>query len=389
MPKPRSASHPAVFLALAALAGVLLALAFAALVPERVLALRQAVGLLPASAPPQAPLAAAGYADAVLRAAPSVVNIYADRVVIEPAPTLIPDTAAPGLSAMSGPPRQRLERSLGSGVIVSRDGYVLTNHHVVVGAGAIQIVLWDGRVTHAAVVGSDQDTDLAVLKLDGENLPALALNPDTPLHVGDVVLAIGNPFGLGQAVSQGIVSALGRSQLHIATFEDFIQTDAAINRGNSGGALVDTLGRLVGINTAVFTQRVPDANGIGFAIPIATAQSVLQQIVREGGVTRGWLGMEYMQGFSPLGIDRRGVVIVGVHPGSPADAAGLRPGDVLLTLDGDALADPIALGQREATMAPGSRVQLQGERAGVPFTLAITLARRPAASAQPPANAPR
>jgi len=380
--------HPALFLAMAALSGVALAIVLSTFAPDRMLALRRATGLTPA-APGSDVSAPAGYADAVIRAAPSVVNIYADRVIIEPAPHLLPDTTVQGPSGRLRPPRQRLERSLGSGVIVSHDGYILTNHHVVAGAGAIQVVLWDGRVTHAKVVGSDQDTDLAVLKLDGENLPALALDQDAPLRVGDVVLAIGNPFGLGQAVSQGIVSALGRSQLHIATFEDFIQTDAAINRGNSGGALVDTQGRLVGINTAVFTQRVPDATGIGFAIPLATARNVLQQIVREGGVIRGWLGMEYMQGFSPLGIDRRGVVIVGVHPGSPAEDAGLRPGDVLITMDGEALADPISLGQREAAMAPGSRVSLQGERAGVPFNLDITLARRPAATTQPPASAPR
>lgn len=388
MPKSRSRPHPARFLALAALSGVALALALLAMAPEHVLALRRLTGLSSQGAQQQAP-APGGYADAVARAAPAVVNIYADRVILEPTLRLLPDNSTQGPSAPIGQPRRLLERSLGSGVIVSHDGYVLTNHHVVAGAGSIQVVLWDGRVTRATVVGSDQDTDLAVLKLDGENLPTLTLDQETPLRVGDVVLAIGNPFGLGQAVSQGIVSALGRSQLHIATFEDFIQTDAAINRGNSGGALVDTFGRLVGINTAMFTQRVPDANGIGFAIPLATARNVLEQIVRYGSVVRGWLGMDYMQGFSPLGVDRRGVVVVGVHPGSPAERAGLRPGDVLLTLGGEALADPIALGQREAAMAPGSRVSLQGERAGVPFNLDITLARRPAASAQPPASAPR
>lgn len=378
MPARRPAVQLVVFIGLAALAGLLLAFALRAWLPDVAERLRQVrQWVRPAEQLAQAP---GSYANAVARAAPSVVNIYADKVVTERALRLVPDASLQGYSAVpAGPPRQRLERSLGSGVIVSANGYVLTNHHVIAGAGAIQAVLWDGRVTHAIVVGSDQDTDLAVLKLDGENLPALALDEHVPLRVGDVVLAIGNPFGLGQAVTQGIVSALGRSELHIATFEDFIQTDAAINRGNSGGALVDTLGRLVGINTAVFSRRVPDATGIGFAIPVATARSVLEQIVREGSVVRGWLGMEYMQGFSPLGVARRGVVVVVVHPGSPAAMVGLRPGDVLTALDDTPLADPVSLSQQEAQTAPGTIVQLEGERAGMPFRIRVALARRPAA----------
>lgn len=380
MPAPRPALQSLVFIALASAAGLLLALALRAWLPDLGERLRAGLRLDRSTAPTVAQ-APGGYADAVARAAPSVVNIYADKVITEHPLRLVPDSSLQGYSAVPiGPPRQRLERSLGSGVIVSSDGYVLTNHHVIAGAGDIQVVLWDGRVTRAKVVGSDQDTDLAVLKLDGENLPALALDESVPLHVGDVVLAIGNPFGLGQAVSQGIVSALGRSELHIATFEDFIQTDAAINRGNSGGALVDTLGRLVGINTAVFSRRVPDATGIGFAIPIATAHNVLEQIVREGSVVRGWLGTEYMQGFSPLGTARRGIVVVVVHPGSPAAMAGLRPGDVLLAWNDEPLSDPVALGQLEAQTSPGTTVQLDGERAGMPFRIQVALARRPAAS---------
>jgi serine protease DegS/serine protease DegQ len=384
MPAPQKTPlKPFVFIGVAALTGLLLALALRAWLPDLGQRLRRGTGLATSTTAAAPPVAPGGYADAVARAAPSVVNIYADKVITERPLRLVPDASLQGYSAIPvGPPRQRLERSLGSGVIVSTNGYVLTNHHVIAGAGDIQAVLWDGRVTRATVVGSDQDTDLAVLKLDGENLPALALDEHVPLRVGDVVLAIGNPFGLGQAVSQGIVSALGRSELHIATYEDFIQTDAAINRGNSGGALVDTLGRLVGINTAVFSRHVPDATGIGFAIPVATARSVLDQIVREGSVVRGWLGMEYMQGFSPLGVARRGVVVVVVHPGSPAASVGLRPGDVLVALNGEPLADPVALGQMEAQTAPGTTVRLDGERAGMPFRIRVALARRPAAGSR-------
>lgn len=318
----------------------------------------------------------ASYADAVHRAGPAVVNIYADKIVTERSLRLIPDPFSARQSTLGlGPPRQRLERSLGSGVLVSTEGYVLTNHHVIAGAEDIRVALQDGRVTQARVVGSDQDTDLAVLQIEGEGLPTLPLGAAEPLQVGDVVLAIGNPFGLGQTVTQGIVSALGRNQLHIATYEDFIQTDAAINRGNSGGALVNARGELVGINTAVFSQRVPDAYGIGFAIPVSTAQMVLDQVIREGGVVRGWLGAEYYEGSGrSFG---RGAMVLAVHPGSPAELAGLRPGDLLLDLDGMAISDANDLRRREADARPGQRVVLTGLRAGIPFAVELELARKP------------
>jgi serine protease DegQ len=354
-------------------------------------ALRARLGAAPP--PPPAPAAAlrqgpVSYAEAVQRAAPSVVSIYTARVVTEQPYRLIPDPAVQRFSGIAlGQPRRRLERALGSGVIVSDDGYVLTNHHVIAGADEIQVVLWDGRTTRgrlpstrARVVGSDPETDLAVLKIEGSNLPAMPLDIEVPLEVGDVVLAIGNPFGLGQTVTQGIVSGLGRDQLKQQTYEDFIQTDAAINQGNSGGALVTARGQLIGINTFVLGRMI-GAEGIGFAIPLATARAVLEQIVEHGVVIRGWLGVEY--GDAPIlpgGLapgTPRGVAITVVYPGGPADRIGLRPGDVLLGFGGQAIEDVADLRDREAAVAPGTTVPVTGLRAGVPFSAELTLAQRP------------
>jgi serine protease DegQ len=295
-----------------------------------------------------------------------------ERPILMPNPTLQRFT---GITL--GPLRQRLQRAQGSGVIVAPDGYILTNHHVVASADEIQIVLWDGRVTRARVVGSDKDTDLAVLKIDGNNLPALALDASAR-RVGDVVLAIGNPFGLGQTVTQGIVSGVGRNQLNLteAAYADFIQTDAAINEGNSGGALVDAQGDLIGINTFVLGR----AEGISFAIPAATAKAVFEQIVEHGVVVRGWLGAEYgdapiLPGELPADA-ARGVALTQVWPGGPADQAGLQPGDLLLQLDGRDIVDQTDLRQREAALAPGTRVSIVGLRAGVPFTTQMVLTQR-------------
>jgi serine peptidase DegS len=361
-----------------------LALAFLALVfaPDAVERLRGGAG--PATAPgttaePVASAAGpASYGDAVARAAPSVVNIYANKIVTERAVRLVPNPYLQRFSGISvGPPRQRLEQSLGSGVIVSSDGFVLTNHHVIAGADDIQAVLWDGRVTRASVVGSDRETDLAVLRIEGSGLPAMALSEEVSLRVGDVVLAIGNPFGMGQTVTLGIISATGRNQLNLSTYEDFIQTDAAINTGNSGGALINAHGELVGINTAVF-GRGTGAEGIGFAIPVRTAAMVLEQIVRHGFVVRGWLGLEYVDAPPLAGQPvRRGVAVAAVYPASPAERAGLRPGDILLTLDGDDILDQNDLRNREAALPPGYRSQVSGLRAGVPFSTDLVLAQRP------------
>jgi serine protease DegQ len=318
------------------------------------------------------------YGDAVDRAAPSVVSVYVSKIVTE-RPILIPNPTLERFTGITlGPLRQRLQRAQGSGVIVGADGYILTNHHVVAGANEIQTVLWDGRVTRARIVGTDRDTDLAVLKIDGSNLPALTLREGRDARVGDVVLAIGNPFGLGQTVTQGIVSGLGRNQLNLssAVYADFIQTDAAINEGNSGGALVDAYGELVGINTFVLGR----AEGISFAIPAATAKLVFDQIVEHGMVIRGWIGADY--GDAPvlpgaLPVDAaRGVALTQVHPGGPADQAGLRPGDLLLTVDGGDIIDQSDLRGREASLVPGSKVTVTGLRAGVPFSAELTLTQR-------------
>ena len=329
--------------------------------------------ITPASGP-------ASYADAVARAAPAVVNIYADKTITERPLAVFPDPILQRLwGGMAGPAMKRREQSLGSGVIFTSDGYVLTNNHVISGADDIQVLLHDGRVAHARVIGTDPDTDLAVLKIDAGTLPTIRVDREPP-RVGDVVLAIGNPFGIGQTVTMGIVSALQR-QLSLSPYEDFIQTDAAINSGNSGGALVNAQGDLVGINTAMFDRDV-GAQGIGFAIPVRTAKRVLEQIVEHGRVVRGWLGVEVgnvmVSADSGLPAAARGATVVDVYPGGPAAQAGLQTGDVLLQIDKQPIIDPADLRTREAEMAPGSKIQISGLRAGEPFHARVVLAQRPA-----------
>lgn len=319
------------------------------------------------------------YADAVARAAPAVVNIYADKVVTERQVKVFPDPLMQRLfGGDAGPALKRREQSLGSGVIFTPDGYVLTNNHVIAGADDIQVMLYDGRVAHARVVGSDNDTDLAVLKVDAGKLPSIKTASGMP-RVGDVVLAIGNPFGIGQTVTMGIVSAIGR-QLSLSPYEDFVQTDAAINSGNSGGALVDARGELVGINTAMLERGV-GAEGIGFAIPVRTAKMVLEQIVEHGSVVRGWLGADYagvsVAADSGLPSAARGATVTDVYPGGPAAHAGLQTGDVLLTLGKGPILDPADLRNREAELKPGTTVEVSGLRAGASFHTDVVLARRP------------
>jgi serine protease DegS/serine protease DegQ len=317
----------------------------------------------------------ASYADAVAHAAPAVVNIYADKTVTERQIQIFPD---PLLGGVAGPALKRREQSLGSGVIFTPDGYVLTNNHVITGADDIQVMLHDGRVAHAKVIGTDPDTDLAVLKIDAGTLPTIQVDPAAP-RVGDVVLAIGNPFGIGQTVTMGIVSALQR-QLSLSPYEDFIQTDAAINSGNSGGALVNAHGQLVGINTAMLDRDV-GAQGIGFAIPVRTAKRVLDQIVEHGRVVRGWLGVEVgnviVSADSGLPAAARGATVLDVYPGGPAAQAGLLPGDILLKLGSQPITDPFDFRAREANMKPGSKVEVFGLRAGMPFHTEVVLIQRP------------
>jgi serine protease DegS len=328
------------------------------------------------------------YAQAVDRASPAVVNINTAKVVtVRPHP-FFDDPAfrqffGGGENLIT--PRKRVESSLGSGVIMSEQGYILTNHHVIRGADAIQVSLQDGRMVQAKVVGSDPETDVAVLKIDLKRLPVMTLGHSDNLRVGDVVLAIGNPFGVGQTVTMGIVSATGRNKLGINTFENFIQTDAAINPGNSGGALIDAEGNLVGINTAIFS-RSGGNQGIGFAIPTSLAQSVMQEILEHGRPLRGWLGIE-AQMITPqiaraLELkDTTGVVVVGVVRGGPAHSAGLQPGDVLVAIDGRKITEA-----REALLTisghkPGSRVKMEILREGKAMTLEATAIERPAQAA--------
>jgi serine peptidase DegS len=329
-------------------------------------------------APPAAPPATSqvSYASAVQRGAPAVVNVYAARLVTE--------RVAPSLGELFGDYmpryRQRIERSLGSGVIVDESGHIVTNHHVIANADSIRVQLADGRVADATIVGRDPDTDLAVLKIDLMPLPVATFGRSDQLHVGDVVLAIGNPVGLSQTVTHGIVSAVSRQQLGIAPLEDFIQTDAPINFGNSGGALVDATGALVGINTAIVAKNI-GVEGIGFAIPVNMVRGVLDEIVAHGRVIRGWIGIvpedlsdEQAQ---QLGFAQAGVVIGNLYVGSPAQQAGLLPGDLITAIDGATPHGAQDVLGRIAGHKPGTTVVLRGLRGGRAFEVRAQVGERP------------
>jgi Do/DeqQ family serine protease len=334
-------------------------------------------GPLPSAASP------GSFHEAVQRAAPSVVNISTSKEVRSPRHPLLNDPIFRRFFGEQFSDEAQRVSNLGSGVIVSASGYVLTNHHVVEAADEIEVTLADGKKLLAKVVGNDPDTDLAVLRVNADNLPAITFGSSEALRVGDVVLAIGNPFQLSHTVTSGIVSALGRSGLGINTFENFIQTDAAINPGNSGGALVDAGGNLVGINTAIFTQRVSGGSmGIGFAIPVSTAKMVLEQIVKTGSVTRGWIGVE-VQEITPALAESfklpssRGALIAGVLRGGPADKAGVKPGDVLVEIDGKPVPDPTAMLNLVAALAPGKPAQVKLKRQDQELATTVTVGRRP------------
>ena len=319
------------------------------------------------------------FADAVARAAPAVVNIYTARVVTErnqPAPLeQLFGEYWPGY-------RQRVERSLGSGVIVDAMGTIVTNQHVIAGADSIRVQLADGRIAEATITGQDPDTDIAILDLSIDNLPIMPMGRSDTLRVGDIVLAIGNPYGLSQTVTQGIVSATGRGQLGLATFENFIQTDAAINLGNSGGALIDANGDLVGINTAVLNRSSGGPEGIGFAIPVNLVRGVMEQILAHGHVVRGWLGFA-PRDLSPeqaLQFGERvdgGVTVDHIMVKSPAFAAGVRPGDLVVRLNGDPVKNAQELVSRIAALKPGADVDFEGRRGRHPYKLKLKIIERP------------
>jgi Do/DeqQ family serine protease len=329
-----------------------------------------------------APVVVASFADAVARAAPAVVNIYTARVVTEktqPAPI-------EQLFGDNWPVyRQHVERSLGSGVIVSDTGTIVTNEHVIAGAETIKVQLADGRVADAKIVGQDPDTDLAVLHLSIGKLPIIPMGRSDTLRVGDIVLAIGNPYGLRQTVTQGIVSATGRDQLGLATFENFIQTDAAINLGNSGGALIDARGALVGINTAILNRSSNGGSGpegIGFAIPVNLVRGVTEQILAHGHVVRGWLGLVPQdlsdEQAAQLGIVAGGgVAVVNILLKSPAYDAGIRPGDLITRLDGEPVKSAQEVVSRVAALKPGASVTIEGRHGAASFKYALKVIERP------------
>ncbi len=341
----------------------------------------------PTTGPLPAVPAGGSFHAAVQRAQPSVVNIFTSKEIQSPRHPLLNDPLFRRFFGEQQPDDGQRASSLGSGVIVSNTGYVLTNHHVVEAADEIEVALHDGKKLLAKVVGNDPETDLAVLRVDADNLPAITFGSSDALKVGDVVLAIGNPFGVGQTVTGGIVSALGRTGLGINTFENFIQTDAAINPGNSGGALVDAGGNLVGINTAIFSRSGGNL-GIGFAIPVSTAKMVLEQIVKSGSVTRGWIGVE-VQEITPAVAESfrlgstRGALIAGVLRGGPADKAGIKPGDVLLEVEGKPVADPTSMLNLIAALPPGESARMKLRREGRSLDADITVGRRPKPQPRP------
>ncbi|GAB3417521.1 Do family serine endopeptidase [Massilia agilis] len=318
------------------------------------------------------------YREAAGRAMPAVVNVLTSKALRNSHPML----KDPFFKRFFGdrPPEEQLA-SLGSGVIVSADGYILTNYHVVEAADEIEVGLADGRKEAATIVGTDPETDLAVIRIKARNLPVMVMGHVEQARVGDVVLAIGNPFGVGQTVTMGIISALGRNNLHINHFENFIQTDAAINFGNSGGALVDSNGNLLGINSAIYSQTGGSV-GIGFAIPVSTARMVLEQIIQHGQVVRGWIGIE-SQDITPeladsFGLGRQsGAIIAGVVRGGPADKAGMRPGDILLKVEGKPVANTSDMLNLIAQLQPGGKAKMTVMRKNRESVLDVTVGRRP------------
>ncbi|MFW5332792.1 S1C family serine protease [Hydrogenophaga sp. ZJX-1] len=334
------------------------------------------VPVLEAPAPRNALPATNSFSAAARAASPAVVSINTSKAAEAGS-----QNADPWFRFFFGEQgKAQPQAGLGSGVIVSPAGYILTNNHVIEEADQIEVILNDGRKSAAQVIGTDPETDLAILKVDLKDLPVITLGDSDALAIGDQVLAIGNPFGVGQTVTSGIVSALGRTQLGINTFENFIQTDAAINPGNSGGALVDTNGHLMGINTAIYS-RSGGSMGIGFAIPTSTARSVLDAIVRDGQVTRGWIGVE-PQDLTPelaesFGLaSGTGVIITGVLQNGPAAQAGIRPGDVIVGVAGRSVTNVAQLLSAVASLQPGTPATLDVVRKDGKSSIDITPGKR-------------
>jgi len=339
------------------------------------------------AAPTVAPVANAGsYSEAVGRAAPAVVNIFTSGAVKQRHPFAEDPIFRRFFSEMLDEPRRAA--SLGSGVIVAPKGYVLTNNHVIEGMDEIEVLLADGKTRlKARVIGSDPETDLAVLKVDREDLPAITFGNADSVRTGDVVLAIGNPFGVGQTVTMGIVSAVGRRGLNLNTYENFIQTDASINPGNSGGALVDVAGNLIGINTAIFS-RTGGSLGIGFATPVSTARMVMEQIVAQGSVTRGYIGVHAQEVTAELAESFKltkatGVLITGVERNGPAEKAGVKPGDMLLAVNAKPTPDSGAMLDAVAELKPGSNATLTLRREQKELEIQVSVSRRPPLARRP------
>jgi serine protease DegS len=322
------------------------------------------------------------YADAVARAAPAVVNVHTAKIITRQIHPLLND---PIFKRFFGErfnnSRKEIETSLGSGVLISKQGYILTNNHVIAGAIEIQVLLADGRTAHANIVGTDVDTDLAVLRIEDDSLPTIVIGDSNGLRVGDISLAIGNPFGVGQTVTMGIISATGRDHLGISTYEDFIQTDAAINPGNSGGALINARGELIGINSAIYSKS-GGSQGIGFAIPINLAKGVMKQIIEQGHVVRGWLGIE-AQNLTPQLAESfnlpttEGVLISGVLRDGPANNAGLLPGDIVTSINNTRVIDANEAMKIISMQTPGTRITLGVIRGGKIHTIKPQISRRP------------
>jgi serine protease DegQ len=322
------------------------------------------------------------HAEAAKRALPAVVHIYTSQQVKASRHPFLSDPMFRHFFGDRFPEDAQRRSGLGSGVIVSANGYVLTNYHVVEGADEIEIAGNDERKYTAKIIGTDPESDLAVLRIQSDHaLPVINFGNSEKLQVGDIVLAIGNPFGVGQTVTSGIVSALGRSQLGINTFENFIQTDAAINPGNSGGALVDSAGNLIGINTAIYSQS-GGSMGIGFAIPVSLAKGVMEQIIRNGSVVRGWVGIEVQELTADLAAsfntqDAQGALVSGVMRNSPADRAGIKPGDILVGIAGKQVVDSQAMLDMIASLTPGAATTFDLRRNGQNKAVTVTIGKRP------------